>query len=157
MNEIKYCECGCGEVVTNRFKKGHWIIMNNPNKGKFNFCVRSDYRTRLFWNKYHPDDPMPQRGYVIHHKDEDCGNEREDNLEKVTRSEHGKIHIGGEKNPAKRKEVKKKISSAMKGRALTKEHKRKISDAHQKRRGDHVLYRNRPRKAGSCCDDPAKG
>lgn len=55
-------------------------------------------RAVYVWEKY--NGPIP-KGYVIHHKDENHHNDNIENLQLVTRSEHGKIH-GVFKDPAKR-------------------------------------------------------
>lgn len=47
------------------------------------------------WNKCHPDDTMPEDGYVIHHKDENHNNDTPDNLQKMTDSEHKSHHHKG--------------------------------------------------------------
>lgn len=47
------------------------------------------------WNSLHPEDPMPEKGYVIHHKDENPENNDPDNLEKIKREEHSKLHHTG--------------------------------------------------------------
>jgi hypothetical protein len=48
------------------------------------------------WNETHPNDPIVEGdGYLIHHKDLNHNNDSPDNLQKVTRAEHNKIHHKG--------------------------------------------------------------
>lgn len=67
------------------------------------------------WNKAHPDDPMPQKGFVIHHKDGDPDNNEPDNLEKMEKRKHDRLHHIGENNVAKRSDVRIKMAEKAKG------------------------------------------
>lgn len=49
-------------------------------------------RYHLVWNLAHPDDPVLP-GEVVHHRNEDCTDDRIDNLEKQSgQSEHWQLH-----------------------------------------------------------------
>lgn len=61
-------------------------------------------REHMFvYNLYNPDDPfIPNSGYVIHHKDGNSLNNDPNNLVKILKEEHDRIHaedMKGEKNP----------------------------------------------------------
>jgi hypothetical protein len=46
------------------------------------------------WNDNHPDDQIiPGDGQAIHHIDGNNSNDNPDNLQKMTRSEHAKLHV----------------------------------------------------------------
>ncbi|MFW9899684.1 MAG: NUMOD3 domain-containing DNA-binding protein [Candidatus Thorarchaeota archaeon] len=63
------------------------------------------------WNDHHLDDPIIKGdGYDIHHKDFDHGNDDPDNLQKMSHSEHAKLH--------------------QKGKIISEETKRKMSNNH---------------------------
>jgi hypothetical protein len=93
----------------------------------------------VIWNEAHPDDLMPQKGFVIHHKDGDHSNNILSNLEKVTKKWHDAFHKKGDRNPAKRPEVRALISKhhphlsgkdhPIFGIHRTEETKRKMSEA----------------------------
>lgn len=61
---------------------------------------RRYYKSVIFahivWNYYHPEDPW-EKGYVIHHKDENPLNDDISNLQKMTKSNHISFHSSGEK------------------------------------------------------------
>lgn len=44
------------------------------------------------WNHYHPDDLMPQEGFVVHHKNRNKIDDCKRNLEKLTIEEHAHSH-----------------------------------------------------------------
>lgn len=46
------------------------------------------------WNIHNPDDPMT-RGFIVHHKNEDRIDDRIENLERMTQSEHARLHLAG--------------------------------------------------------------
>lgn len=58
---------------------------------------------------------MPRKGYK----------QTREHIEKLSQSHRG------ENNPAKKPEVRKKISEALKGRRLSEEHKKKLSESHK--------------------------
>ncbi len=43
-NKIKYCKCGCGQIVKNKFVTGHWLRTNNPMKTN-----KSKTKYKEFW------------------------------------------------------------------------------------------------------------
>ena len=47
------------------------------------------------WNYYHPDDLMPQKGFVVHHGNENKIDDSEGNLKKWNRKEHNQYHHKG--------------------------------------------------------------
>jgi len=85
---------------------------------------RNHIRTYSVWNKYHPNDLMPQKGYVIHHINEKCDDDSPSNLQKMTNKEHMRIHHLGKSLSI---EHKKKLSEANKGRHHSEETKQKLS------------------------------
>lgn len=70
-------------------------------------------------------------GKVVHHKNERRDDNRLDNLEVMTRSEHNTLHKIGKigKKHFISAETKKKMSEAKKGVKLSEETKRKMSEA----------------------------
>ena len=100
----------------------------------------------FIWNHYNPDDPW-RKGFVVHHKDGNSLNDYVENLEKMTLSKHSKLHNSGnkshwfggapigEKNPFYGKhhteEVKNRMSLAKKGKPLSKEHCKKLSEVNK--------------------------
>ena len=104
------------------------------------------------WNYYHPDNLMPEKGFVVHHKNENKLDDSKNNIEKMTISEHMRLHQNSKGWPeklslAELEEYKAKKSEAMKGNQFgrgnkgkklpprTEEHKAKISIANK---GKHV-------------------
>lgn len=90
------------------------------------------------WNKYNPDNLMPEKGYVIHHKDGNHKNNEIDNLQKMTKSDHFSLHnIDKIKSP----ETREKMSAWQKGKKLSKEHKQHLSENHADFSGEnHPFY-----------------
>ena len=102
------------------------------------------------WNHYHPNNKW-EKGYHIHHKDEDTLNDWHENLDKLTSSKHSSLHhtgkmIGednpmckidftGQSNPFYGKkhseESKQKMASVKLGRKLSDETKKKMSECHK--------------------------
>jgi hypothetical protein len=60
-------------------------------------------RYQYVWNTAHPDDPVTS-GDVIHHKDEDKQNDALSNLEKITQSEHARLHGAGRQHSPEARE-----------------------------------------------------
>lgn len=58
--------------------------------------------SHAIWNHYNPNDKIQSKdGYMIHHKDEDKSNDKIENLQKVTRKEHAKLHPRSDKTKEK--------------------------------------------------------
>ena len=87
---------------------GHYRISSRKegNNGK--------YLHRLIWEEHYGEIP---EGYVIHHKNENPQDNSISNLELMSKTNHGRIHNIGEKNPNY-------------GKPLPPEHRRKISENH---------------------------
>lgn len=62
------------------------------------YCwIRSERRYHLIWNLYNPSDKiLSNGGCSMHHKNEIKNDDRIENLQKMTISEHRKIHGSGE-------------------------------------------------------------
>lgn len=69
--------------------------------------------------------PVP-KGCLIHHLNGDKKDNRIENLECMTHSEHQKYHTN---NRTLSEETRKKMSAAHKGRAPSEEHRRALSEA----------------------------
>ena len=73
MPKIKMCECGCGLVVKNRFRRGHQIRVKNPSSGLFGQNSKSWKGGRYcndqgYWMILIPDHPRStSNGYVREH------------------------------------------------------------------------------------------
>jgi len=66
---------------------------------------------RVIWDIMHPESPC--KDFDIHHKDSDKTNDNIDNLQRLTRAEHNKLHMTGNKYWLGKKHTdssKKKIS-----------------------------------------------
>lgn len=86
--------------------KGEWIT--RPAKGKprawrwitpeemIEFETTQHYvqRARYVWNRAHPDDPL-KPGEFIHHLNDDALDDRAENFEKLSSSEHTRLHMKG--------------------------------------------------------------
>lgn len=68
---------------------------------------------------------------VIHHKNHCKLDNRLENLELMSKHEHLSLHKRGDKNPAKKPEVRKKLSESKTGRKLSEEHKKNLSKPHK--------------------------
>lgn len=75
--------------------KGTTICKSGRNREVRRF-YKSEKWARIFWDIMNPDQLC--KGFDIHHKDLNKLNDDIDNLERITRSEHAKIHTSGEKN-----------------------------------------------------------
>lgn len=82
---------------------------------------------QLVWTVF--NGPIP-KGYVVHHKDHNSMNDRLDNLQIMTKSEHTIHHHTGIKQSD---ECKRKKSEKLKGRVFTEETKMKMSKSAKKR------------------------
>lgn len=104
----------------------------NPNwKGG----ISRKEKSHVVWNNYHPDDIMPQIGYVIHHKDFNHDNNDPNNLQKLTNEEHISLH---HKNNI---EIGKKIAKSLVGKYPKGQHYlcgRKNSEETKKKRAESV-------------------
>jgi ribosomal protein S24E len=71
------------------------------------------------WNDHNPDDLMPDKGFVIHHKDGNPNNNEISNLQKMTDVDHKKLHAlkCNHPNTGRKfsKEIRKKLSESHKG------------------------------------------
>jgi hypothetical protein len=105
---------------------------------------RKLYSYEIIWNTNHPDNPVPEKGYVIHHKNLNHNDNVIDNLQKITTSQHASLHNRlnkpgnqnntGKKIPAlsliqKEKSHPRKQNGQgfKKGYIQSKEHSKKIS------------------------------
>jgi len=104
---------------------------------------RSRFKYHKIWNEHNPSDKIqPNDGYSIHHINEDYLDNRIENLQKMTNSEHIRLHHKGVKKSkehvekvakanrgkVRSEETKKNISDSLKGRKLPREQKQKISN-----------------------------
>jgi hypothetical protein len=123
--------------------------------GKRNYLNWREPLAHVVWNLHNPDNPW-KKGYVIHHKDGNSLNDDINNLELMQQGEHTRLHQVGNKNCVGRKasnETKEKLSKShqglrpwrlglehseeskikmsliKKGKTLSEEHKRKISNS----------------------------
>jgi hypothetical protein len=81
-------------------------------------CKNNEYFSHFMWNLYHPENKkLKGDGYCIHHKDKNTLNDSNQNLEKIESSEHNTIHH--------------------KGKIVSLETKRKMSENHADRSGSN--------------------
>ena len=81
-------------------------------------CNTSIKRTNEAWNFYHPNDLMPQKGFVVHHDNENTLDDSKENLQKLTKSKHTRLHMIGNQN-----------GKGNKGKKHTEEHKERNRQA----------------------------
>jgi hypothetical protein len=62
--------------------------VGHDSEGKLRYIQRS----HAIWNETHPDDPVLD-GEEVHHKDRNPGNDAIENLQKMTVSDHHRMHI----------------------------------------------------------------
>lgn len=116
------------------------------------------YMTHKIWNTAFPEDKIsPGDGFVIHHKNEIPKDNETTNLQKMSFSEHSRLHrkgkprpdILGKNNPSKRQDVRARISKGVTGninwvgRKHSKETKRKMSFVQTNRRRMEKINENR--------------
>jgi hypothetical protein len=80
-----------GSWVSN---EGRVFVRVPPGERHLHPTIRSDgyiQRYQYNWNNRYPDDPV-KRGDIIHHVNEDRTDDRVENLEKLTQSEHARRH-----------------------------------------------------------------
>ena len=72
---------------------------NKYYKHNNNYWVRTTqtYLSHDVWNYNYPNDPILENE-VLHHKNGDRSDDRIENLEKMTREEHSRLHAIGENN-----------------------------------------------------------
>jgi hypothetical protein len=79
-------------------------------------------RSWMVWNQYNPNKPMPSDGFVIHHRNGIRSDDRIQNLEYVSASDHIRNHVLGDIDRAR------KVSIALKGKHITDDTRKKLSD-----------------------------
>lgn len=100
----------------------------------------------IIWNKYNPDNQIyTGSGYCIHHKNGNHEDNRIENLQKITISEHASLHHKGKYIS---KETKEKISKSNKGKKHTKEAIEKIRKASTGRKHSEQ-YKNSIKSKGN--------
>jgi len=85
---------------------GRVFILVPPNERHLHPTIRNDgymKRYQYIWNTAHPEDPVCE-GYVIHHKNEDRTDDRIENLEKISNSDHTRHHGTGRKHTVESRE-----------------------------------------------------
>lgn len=106
-----------GTLYNNQiFSEGIISIINGRK------CIGKKPVYRLVWTVF--NGPVP-KGCCIHHKDHNKLNDRLDNLEMMTRSDHSKHH-----NDNMTEETKQKISESHKNIVFTEEHKENLRKSH---------------------------
>lgn len=85
-------------------------VWNNKTYGR---------RSHEAWNFYYKDDLMPQKDFVVHHADKNTLNDSEDNLKKLTRKEHNRLHWNNLSDEEYKKRCNK-ISISLKGNQRAK-------------------------------------
>lgn len=80
------------------------------------YYIGSIKRCWFIWNLYNPDNLIGiNDGFALHHKNETRGDDRIENLERMGRGEHTRLHMVGNKNTRGKKqseETKKKIGNS---------------------------------------------
>ena len=98
------------------------------------------------------EDTIDTKIFVVHHIDKNIYNNRFDNLQKMTKSDHQSLHNSGDKNPmfgkklsqeTRRKmteghtgkhssdETRRKMSESSKGKTRSEEHYKRLSESHK--------------------------
>jgi len=101
-----------GRVKSFKCKKEKILNKNNSPRYVVTLCrekiklLRYDYV--LVYETFSGD--VVVKGECIHHKNENITDNRFENLEKMTKSDHHKLHNTGIKNPAKREDSRLKNS-----------------------------------------------
>jgi len=85
----------------------------HPTRRKDGYIQRHQY----VWNTAHPEDPV-REGDVIHHRNEDRTDDRLENLEKTTQSEHAREHGRGRKHTPEARERMRVSQRARRQREL---------------------------------------
>ena len=86
--------------------------------------LNSKRLTHIVWDENNPDD-LRQKWMVIHHIDENPLNDDISNLQLMTKAEHMRLHRTGKINS---KETREKISDGNKGKKLSEETLKKMSE-----------------------------
>ena len=120
----------------NKFFNGKKYYFNEKNRRWFR-TTDGKLLSHDVWDFYHSGDPI-LKDEVIHHKNGDSSDDRIENLQKITRSEHTGLHnIGNQyflgkyhtdKTKQKMSEAKLGKNHPMYGKHHTDETKQKISD-----------------------------
>ena len=133
---------GAGEARGN-VKRKNGVLMNKFFNGRKYLLQKNNRWARTtkpyillshdVWNFFHSDDPILKGdGYVIDHIKEDKSDDQIENLRKMTRSEHSRMHASGNQNNLgkyRSDETKQKMSDAHLGKHLSDETKQKIREA----------------------------
>ena len=137
---MNICECGCGQECKKRYVQGH-VFKKNKKDGSY----IAHNRMKLFINgqyiirsRYVMEQHIGRaltKNDIVHHINENLMDDRIENLQLMTRSEHQSYHMAGEKHPLFGKEIsdetRLKLSIAKIGRKLSEETKKKLSIAHK--------------------------
>lgn len=107
-----------GKVKTD--KDGYYVISSTKEGNKDKLLHR------LIWIEHYG--PIPDGDYVVHHKDNNPLNNNINNLELMTRAEHASHHHKGK---TLTEEHCKKISEANKDKTFSEEHCKKLSETHK--------------------------
>lgn len=112
--EIRYCKCGCGEIVS---KCKHTVNKRGIKKGNFNNYIQ--------YHNSRVNNPMTGK----HHTEKVREIIRKSKIGHKLTIEHIKKLKDKAlfNNPMKNKEISKKVSQKLKGRIFSEEHKEKIS------------------------------
>jgi hypothetical protein len=111
-----------GNVKGTKWNEQNFVPRMIRLKGGRKFIVTTPIY-KLVWEAF--NGPVP-KGYCVHHKDHNKLNDRLDNLELMTKSEHMRHHFSGIKFDEDRR---KRMSKQRIGRNLPEETKKKISNS----------------------------
>lgn len=105
---------------------------------------RLAYVYHEIWNKHHPDDlKLLGDGFVIHHKDENPENNDIENLQKMPRGEHQRLHVlekwAEDDHRRKMSECHQGEKNHFYGRTHSDETKQRLSNM---KRGEYVGEKN---------------